>query len=77
MPRVIADADPHVQPLQINVSFPIEEDNFRVLGFNGKMFPVWKDPKRNKTIDTLQSYYFQVHIYILNYIYDSIFDIYI
>ena len=27
MPRLIADADPHVQPLQINVSFPIEEDN--------------------------------------------------
>lgn len=32
MPRVIADADPRVQPLQINVSFPIEEDNFRVWG---------------------------------------------
>lgn len=26
VPRVIADADPHVQPLQINVSFPIEEE---------------------------------------------------
>lgn len=30
-----------------------------------KMFPVWKDRKRNKKIiDNLNSCYFQVHIYI-------------
>lgn len=26
VPRIIADADPRVQPLQIRVSFPIEEE---------------------------------------------------
>jgi len=41
VPRLIADADPRVQTLQINVSFPIEEDKGGVPAeaWNGAVIP--------------------------------------